>query len=352
MDQAKKHKKPRTTLKDIAKIIGVSPTAVSQALNDKGALTDELRARVKEVAASLDYSPNPAARILRGVRSNAVSVIINYFNNPFFRDFLTGLEQVTDAAGVTYSVSQTRDEPAKERELVRKTAERGTDGIILLNCSNEFAHLQAVSDAFSIPVVLISHTIEDRFAAVQADNMRGARLATEHLLGLDDRPIFHIAGSTEKSGLANRKFGFIQALTEARPGADAEKACLHADALTAAAGYEAMRTLRRDHKPPFGLFVANDEVALGVLNYCRRHSLRLPEDVALVGFSDIDLLETLDIPLTSVRIPQQRMGETAASVLLDLIANPEKRTAPPIITLPVSLVVRESTAGPAARKKQ
>lgn len=339
----------RATLKDIARIVGVSPTAVSQALNGKGKLTDDLRARVKKAAAQLGYSPNPAARILRGANSGVISVIINYFNNPFFRRFLEGLEDVTDGAGVTYSVSQTRDVLTKERELVRKTAEHGTDGIILLNCSNEYKHLQDVSASFSVPVVLISHTIEDRFAAVQADNIRGGRLAAEHLLGLDDRPIFHIAGPLRKSGIVNRKIGFMQALGEARPGVIPEACCFEAPALTAAAGYGLMDVIRREHRPPFGLFVTNDEVALGVLTYCRHHSLSLPRDVAVVGFSDIDLLETLDIPLTSIRIPQRRMGETAARTLLDLIAHPEHRLDPPITTLPVTLIVRESTAGPAAK---
>ena len=335
---------PRATLKDIAAIVGVSPTAVSQALNGKGALTEELRERIKETARSLDYSPNPAARILRGVRSNSIGVVINYFNNPFFRAFLGGLEEVLGAAGLTYSVSQTHDRLDKEQELVRKVAESGADGILLLNCSSEYAHLEAVSRTFSIPIVLISHTIDDKFAAVQADNVRGARLATEHLLDLDDgRPVFHLAGVAAKSGLANRKLGFIEAVRAFRPNLDPEAYCYPVERLTAAAGYQAMERICAGHKPPFGLFVVNDEVALGVLNYCQKHGLRLPEDVAVVGFSDIDLLETLNIPLSSVRIPQQRTGQTAGQVLLDLIAHPENRKCPPIMTLPVSLIVRESS---------
>lgn len=346
MRMKKKETRPgRATLKDIARVVGVSPTAVSLALNGKGSLTEDLRQRIKNTAASLDYSPNPAARILRGVRSNAVSVIINYFNNPFFRDFLLGLEEVTDKAGISYSVSQTHDDLAKEQALVRKAAEQGADGLIVLNCSNEYVHLQAVSDTFAIPIVLISHTLEDRFAAVQADNVKGGRMATEHLLGLDERPVFHLAGPLGKSGIANRKLGFMQAIAGARPGVDAEALCFPVEGLTAAAGYKGMKDVCAKHTPPFGLFVTNDEVALGVLTYCRHHSLCFPEDVAVVGFSDIDLLETMDIPLTSVRIPQHRMGGIAANTLLDLIAHPENRLCPPILTLPVSLIVRESTVG-------
>lgn len=336
--------RPRTTLKDIAAKVGVSPTAVSQALNDKGTLTEELRARIKETARSLDYSPNPAARILRGARSNSIGVVINYFNNPFFRNFLIGLEEVLEPAGVTYSVSQTHDRLADERVLTRKMAEKGEDGLILLNCSAEYAHLESVSRTFSIPIVLISHTLEDRFAAVQADNVRGARLATEHLLEAGDgRPVFHLAGESDKSGLANRKRGFVETVAALRPGVNPEEFCYPVSGLTADAGYQAMAALHAEHAPPFGVFVVNDEVALGVLNYCRDHGLRLPEDASVVGFSDIDLLETLDIPLSSVRIPQERMGQTAGQTLLDLIAHPEYRQSPPVMTLPVSLVVRGSS---------
>lgn len=335
-----------TTLKDIAKLVGVSPTAVSLALNDKGSLTDTLRERIRETARALSYSPNPSARKLRGVRTNTIGIVINYFNNPFFRNFLLGLEEITDEAGVSYSVSQTHDTLHKEQALVRMMAEHGADGIIVLTCSQEYAHLQAVTDQFSIPVVLISHSIEDRFATVQADNIRGGRLAAEHLMSLGDRPLLHIAGIPGKPGLSNRWLGFAQAVAAARPDFVPEKAYYPAQSLTAAEGYQAMDDIMQCHRPPLGVFVVNDEVALGVLTYCRHHALNMPQDVAVVGFSDIDLLETLDIPLTSIRIPQRHMGATAAKILFDLIEHPENRLYPPITTLPVSLVVRESTVGP------
>jgi DNA-binding LacI/PurR family transcriptional regulator len=201
----KNQQKARATLKDIARIVGVSPTAVSLALNGKGSLTAELRSRIKEVSAIMDYHPNSSARLLRGARSNAVAMIINYFNNPFFRKFIVGLESVLVPAGVTYAISQTADNLAREQEQARKLAELGADGLIVLNCSSHFEHLQAVVDSYSIPIVLMSHTLQNHFHAVQADNIRGGYLATEHLLSLDDRPVFHIAGMAGKSGLENRK---------------------------------------------------------------------------------------------------------------------------------------------------
>jgi DNA-binding LacI/PurR family transcriptional regulator len=115
------------------------------------------------------------------------------------------------------------------------------------------------------------------------------------------------------------------------------------DVLTARAGYHAMETICSRHKPPFGVFVVNDDVAMGVLIYCRHHGLSLPDQVAVVGFSDIALLEILDIPLTSIHIPQEQMGALTAQTLLDLIEHPEHRLAPKIQTLPVSLVIRGST---------
>ncbi|MDR1827880.1 MAG: LacI family transcriptional regulator [Methylobacteriaceae bacterium] len=345
-------KLPRATIKDIARVVGVSPTAVSLALNDKGSLTEDLRKRIKDTAAVMNYRPNSSARMLRGSRSNSVSVIINYFNNPFFRSFFLGLEPVLDEAGVTYSVSQTWDSLAKEQELARKAAEHGSDGLIVLNCSAEYAHLKSVSDTFSIPIVLISHTLEDRFAALQADNLRGGYLATEHLLSLDKRPVFHISGMPGKSGLKNRMLGFKSALADLRPEVNPESFIYPVEALTAAAGYQAMETILEHHKPPLGVFVVNDEVALGVVTYVRHIGLKMPEQVAVVGFSDIDLLETLYIPLTSIRIPQKRMGALAAQTLLDLIDHPENRLSPPILTLPVTLVVRESTIGPQQGKKR
>lgn len=336
----------KTTIRDIAKAVGVSAAAVSMALNDKGSLPEARREEIKRVARELHYSPSPVARALRGGRTKSVGVVINYFNNPFFRDFFAGLEQVTDARGFSFWASQSHDTLKKERQLVRMLAEHGMDGLIVLPCCQSEAHLEMAVKTFGIPVVLISHFFEDRYAAVVADNLRGADLAARHLLSLDSRPILHIAGPQEKSGIADRRLGFCRAMARARPDFSEEDSVFFVPGLTAEAGFGVMSRVLERYAPPVSLFVVNDEVALGVLTFCRERGLRIPEDVAVVGFSDIDILKTLGIPLTTVRIPQKAMGETAGRILLDLIEHPARRAHPPVVTMPVTLVVRGSTVQP------
>jgi LacI family transcriptional regulator len=345
--QGKKIK--RATLRDIAQVVGVSPAAVSMALNDKGNLAPKRREEIKRVAAELNYQPNSMARALRGGSSKSIGVVINFFNNAFFRSFFKGLERVTDARGFSFWASQSRDTLKKEREQVATLAEHGMDGLIVLPCSQRASHFEMVAQRYGIPVVLISHCIEDRFAAVVADNLRGARLATRHLLSLDDRPVLHVAGPPHKSALEQRRQGFCRTMAEARPDFSEERSVFQVESLRAEDGYGVMPVILERYAPPFSLFVVNDETALGVLQFCREKGLRLPEDVAVVGFSDIDILETLGIALTTVRIPAEVMGETAANILIDLMEHPEKRACPPVVTLPVSLVVRGSTVGTSPR---
>ena len=338
----------RITVKDIAKIVGVSATAVSMALNNRGSLTEGRREEIKRVAAELGYVPNAGARSLRGSFTQSFGVVINYFNNPFFHDFFMGLEDVTNKIDFSYWVSQTWDDLKQEQQQVRKLAQMGVDGLIVLPCSREISHLTEITSRFNIPLVLISHSLDDHFPAVVADNIVGAALATEHLL-LTRRPVLHIAGPiNDKSGIQQRYQGYCQAMKAADKNFDPNNSIFFVDKLRTKDGYEIMPSILNQYALPISLFVVNDETALGVLNYCHNHNLRVPEDIAVVGFSDIDLIENLNISLTTVAIPRREMGQCAAHKLLAQIGHPSElkqnvNNNEIIMTLPVSLVIRDSS---------
>lgn len=338
----------RITVKDIAKIVGVSATAVSMALNNRGSLTDSRREEIKRVAAELGYVPNAGARSLRGSFTQSFGVVINYFNNPFFHDFFIGLEDVTNKIDFSYWVSQTWDDLKQEQLQVRKLAQMGVDGLIVLPCSTEISHLTEITSRFNIPLVLISHSLGDHFPAVVADNIVGASLATEHLL-LTQRPVLHIAGPTgDKSGIQQRYHGYCQTMKAADNNFNPNEYVFFVEKLTAEDGYQIMTSILNQFTLPISLFVVNDETALGVLNYCHHHNLRVPEDIAIVGFSDIDLLESLNISLSTVAIPRRNMGQCAAHKLLTQIGyyGEVKQNVSfneIITTLPVSLVIRDSS---------
>jgi len=324
----------RVTLEDIAKIVGVSRATVSLALNGKGTLPERRRDEIKRVAAELNYIPNPLAQALRGVRTHSIGVVTNYFSNIYFRDFYVGLEGAADTQGFSFMVSQAYESIEKEKQQVARFSEYGVDGLIVLPCSQENEHLLRVS-ALGIPVVLISNTLGDDFAAVVADNVRGTELAVSHLLSLDERPVFHIAGPLNQSAQQLRRETFCRVMHEARPGVTPE--VYKAKGLRAEAGYACMQKIFREHESPFSLFVCNDETAMGVMTFAREHNLRLPDDVAISCFSGDTAFSSIGVPISTVAVQSRRMGEMTARLLLDLIEHPEERDSPPVITLPVSL---------------
>ena len=333
----------RVTIIDIARAANLSPATVSLALNDKGSMPDERRALIKKIARELHYVPSPVARALRGGSTHSIGVVINYFNNPFFRQFFIGLERVADALGMTFFVTQSHDMLEKEQQQVRQLAQQGVDGLLVLPCSLGEAHLQDVRAAFNIPVVLISNALGDDFPLVTVDNLAGGALVAEHFLSLPPRPNLHLGGPVSKMPMRLRWQGYRDVLLQRDPAFDAQRHYFRVDALRAEDGFAMMPFILDSVAPPFNLFVVNDEVALGVLRYCREKGWRVPEDIAIAGFSNVDILESYGIPLTTVESSAENMGAAALEMLNTLITRPEREMRCPPVSQPVSLIVRGST---------
>jgi LacI family transcriptional regulator len=333
----------RVTIQDIAKRAGVSSASVSFALSGRGKLRRVTRERIHQIANELGYVPNFMAQALRGGRTNTLGVVINHLQNPFFIGVFNGVEEVADANGFSYLISHTHDDPEKERNQVRLMAERGVDGLIVFPCSSEAAHLEKIRDEFGIPVILIGNFFEGRnFLSVTADNWNGAKMAIEHLIALGRSPILHIAGPSDQTMCLFRRMAFEKTISTAFPAVDTSELVFHVKALTPAEGYRIMAEIVSKIGLPLSLFVVNDDTALGVIGYCREHKIAIPNDAAMVGFSDIDLLTSLRIPLTTVRIPAREMGRKAATLVIAAIQSQEMPSSERI-ALPVELIQRDST---------
>lgn len=340
-DQAKKGH--RATIQDIAQKAGVSVATVSLVLNDKGNINVKTRARIKKIAASINYVPNLMAQALRGARTNTIGVVINHLHNPFFAGVFKGIENVADERGFTYLVSHTHDDIGKEQRQVQLLAERGVDGIVLLPCSSDSQHIRAIQREFKLPVALIGNYFENgNFLSVVADNWGGAKAAVEHLISLGRRPVVHIAGPSAQTMCQFRRRAFEQVMADTFSDVSPGERVFSVPAMTPEEGYAVMPRILQSLPIPLSLFVVNDDTALGVLRYCNEKKLRIPEDVAIVGFSDIQILNSLNIPLTTVRIPAEEMGEKAATLIIDAI---KSRKMPPNdrIVLSVELIIRGST---------
>lgn len=333
----------RATIQDIAKKAGVSAATVSLVLNDKGNINVKTRERIKKIAASINYVPNLMAQALRGARTNTIGVVINHMHNPFFAGVFKGIENVADKRGFTYLVTHTHDDIVKEQRQVHLLAERGVDGIVVLPCSKDSRHIETIKRDFKLPVALIGNYFENgNFLSVVADNWGGAKMAVEHLISLGRRPIVHIAGPSTQTMCQFRRRAFEQVMADTFSDVSPGERIFSVPAMTPKEGYAVMPRILKNLPAPLSLFVMNDDTALGVLRYCNEKKLRIPEDVAIVGFSDIEILGSLNIPLTTVRIPAEDMGEKAATLIIDAI---ESKKMPPSerIVLPVELIIRGST---------
>lgn len=334
----------KITLRDVAKALGVSASTVSFALNNKGRLPEERRAEIRDLAAKMGYTPNPMARALRGADTGCIGLVINYFNNPYYRSFIAGLESSANDHGFSFAVTQHRDIIERERKQVKLLAERGMDGLIVVPCTGETDHLTDIIQTYGIPLVLTSHTLPG-FAGVEADNVRGTRMMTEHILSLKRPNNILLAAQMQKSAITTRKEVFCKIMAAHDPNFDAEENVFYTKTLTADGGFRVMGAIAAKFKPPYSVFSVSDEIALGAMRFCRHNRLRIPEDVAIAGYSDIDILEDYGIPLTTVRIPARSIGENVVELLLEMKRNKRIFDCPPIITLPVSLVTRSSTVG-------
>ena len=340
--RGKRTHKPR--IKDIAEQLGVSVATVSRALNDKPGVADDLRKRVIEMAAKLDFTPNMAARSLNGARTGAVAFVVHQHGMPMANDqfyfvMLRAVERTLSKHGYHAMIATVGEREDGRSEELRVVSERRVDGVILAGPDiNSSLALSAIQHG--LPVVLLDNALERTPSdSVVCDNRDGARAAVEHLLSHGHERIAFVGGPRAWLSTRERRAGYEDAMREA----GLEIMVIHEEATTIATGMAAGRRARRRIgalPPPSAVFAVNDAMALGVMRAAREAGCRVPNDLAVVGFDDIDMAEVSDPPLTTVRIAKELMGEMAARQLLELIHT--ERQLPVKSVVATTLVVRMS----------
>lgn len=332
----------RPKIKDIAEMAGVSVATVSRALSDSDLVTEGTRKRIHELARQMDYRPNVSARNLRTRKSKAVLLVVRDVGNPFYLDILKGVEATAREAGYSVLMGNTENDPSRETEFFDMLRDGHADGMILMTgklppASEEVARLRA-----SLPVVVALELIDHSgFPHVQIDNAAAAREAVEHLVALGHKRIAHIAGPLPEILSVQRLEGYRQAM-HAAGLAIPEGYEVRGDYLLES-GSECCRRLFALPAPPTAIFVANDEMAYGVVHELRRLNLDVPRDVSVVGFDDLYLSKAFYPPLTTVSQPRAEIGRKAMTLLLKILSGGENASRGPIV-LPTVLKVRGSTA--------
>ena len=333
-------RKPRVTSVDVARHAGVSQSAVSRALAPGGrGVSEALRARVRASAEALGYRPNAHARSLISGRSRIVGVLFSYLDNPFYADALERLCAALQAEGYHAMVFLEPETTQNVRRTVLDLMDYRVDGIITASVELSSA-LCDECRAFGIPVVMLNRLRDDpRLSAVTTDNVLGGRLAARHLLGIGRARPAILAGWEGASTSRDREWGFGAELRDAGVALHAREVG-HFDLPRAA---EATRRLFGGAgERPDALFAANDYMALRALSVLRHElGLRVPQDVAVVGFDDVAQAAAPEYDLTTLTQPVARMVAHAVRILLA-----EVRGAEPARLAPTpSLVRRGSTGG-------
>ncbi|CAN5342205.1 substrate-binding domain-containing protein [soil metagenome] len=334
-----------TTIKDVAREVGVHPSTVSRALDPtrRDRLGETVVRRVLEAAERLGYRPDSAAASLRSGRSKLIGIIVPDIANPVFSPIISGLEHALSARDYALIVADQAPERAGKGDIIQMLVARRVDGLVLANVSLKDDAVERCL-RWQVPVVLVNRAeSEARVPSVVSDDIAGIRLAVTHLLELGHRRILHVAGPQGLSTGSLRRRGFVESMTAAGLS-PAEADIEEAAAFTRDAGFAAARLLLGRCPDATAVVAANDLLALGVYEALREQNRRCPEDVSVIGHNDMPLVDLVSPPLSTIRISHREMGETTGELLLNLIAGTSPAGAQ-VVTLP-TLVPRLSTRPP------
>jgi DNA-binding LacI/PurR family transcriptional regulator len=325
---------------DLAELSGVSRATVSRVLNG-GSVSEKTRRRVEAILDQTNYRPNMAARSLASGRSNVVGVVMHIdphllFQDPYFGQLMQGMS--TALADRSAGMMLWLGNRSKEETLGTILSMGILEGVVVTANGLDDPLVDGLL-ASSLPTVLVGHRKADRSASyVDVDNVHAADAMTTHLISIGRRRIGYITGSPRNVAAVDRLAGYRRAMQ--RAGLTAADLIVEGDfmAPSGVAGAARLLDLGVD-----AIFAANDSTALGALETISGRGLRVPEDVALAGFDDLEFAVQLDPPLTTVRQGVRQQGEEAVSNLFQLIEDPTG--SPRRVLLPTELVIRQSTVG-------
>lgn len=334
--------KRRTQVKDIALKAGVSPATVSRALSNKGLVAEPTLSRVLEAARQLNYRPNKAARSLRTQKSMVILLVVRDISNPFYLDIFKGVETVAQEAGYTVLMCNTENQPEREASYCSMLRDGYADGMIVMTGRYPSGFAKEKSQLNQFPTVVCLEIIESNpLPSIQIDNRKAAQEATEHLIRLGHKRIAHICGPVPEIMSVLRREGYRDAMAQARlPIPEGYEPI--GDFTVTKGAYLCRQIFSSLPIPPTALFVASDTMAFGAICELYRLGFRVPDDISVIGFDDLEFGKSFFPPLTTIRQPCNAIGCRAMTLLLDVMAG--KAHSNTVIEFPTELILRQSTA--------
>lgn len=333
---------PNLTLEDIAKKAGVSRSTVSRVVNDHPNISAAVRARVLEVIDETGYRPNAAARTLASQRTYTIGLVLPHsvsllFTDPYFPHLLKGVSRACNQADYTLAFFLASSQEDEKNLFTRVTNKGLLDGVLVQSGHHGDQEIIGRLIDAHMPQVVIGRPVRsDNVSYVDVDNLGAAQNAVAHLIRLGHKRIATIMGPSKSTAGIDRREGYLKALSEA--GLPIEQDLIQEGSFAEQGGYTAMQKLLAHH--PDAVFAASDTMALGAIRAIQEQGLRVPTDIAIVGFDGFSLPTLSDIQLTTVYQPVIQVGARAVELLIDLIEN---GTQPPRhVILNSKLMVRSS----------
>jgi DNA-binding LacI/PurR family transcriptional regulator len=327
------------SIKDIARLAGVSHSTVSRALRNSPLIPAQTAQRIQEIAKDAGYAASAVARSLVTRKTEAIGVVVTSIADPFNGEVVAGIEEMANEHGYSVILATSQADPEREITVVRSFQERRVDGILVASSRVGALYMPLLSE-LKIPIVLLNNQHPSEFVhSVTIDNAGGAFQATRHLIELGHERIGYVGDQFGLQSDAERYAGYVNALSEAG---------LHAPREFVARGdgkpegaMDAIKLLLARRDRPTALFCYNDMSALGVLQEAERRRLSVPSDLSVVGFDDIFFAGLLHPPLTTVRQPKKQIGRRAMELLLAVLRNESTEKT---VVIKGELVIRGSTS--------
>lgn len=331
------------TIYDVAKKAGVSPSTVSRVLNKHNNVKEETKKKVEQVCKELNYVPNANASSLRKKNTKTLALIVPEIKNPFFTSILEGFEGRTGKSGYITLICNTNENSKKEKDFIKTIIAKRIDGVAISTVSKSSSHLQAVINR-DIPVVLLDRDIDDLDVdVVCGDSYQGAVDLVNHLIGLGHRRIAIITGPVHLSTSRERVEGYKQALNNANISIDNNliKIDKKSEGYSSKRAYEMAKELLELPELPSAIFVGNNFMAIKVYQALIEENLKVPDDIAIVCFDDLNFMYEIEPFFTTMRQPAFTMGKMAAEILVNKIEGKYENNKQKVKLQP-ELVIRKS----------
>lgn len=323
------------TIVDVARLAGVTPTTVSRVINNRGYISEKTKKRVHEAMDELGYQPNEIARSLTKQKSNTIGVIVPHISHPYFAKLISNLEN--EAAKKDYKIilCNSKEKAEKEKQYLDMCKSNRVAGIIICSGNVESNKI----NTGGIPVVLLEKNFEEGKLGIQCDNYQGGKLATEHLIECGCKKILHFSGVIDEEMPAdNREKAFIDVCSKNEIEYFIKKYDI--DTYNQMNYYDYIKAALNEIEGVDGIFASSDLIAAQVIQVCNEIKIRIPEDIKLVGFDDVDISQLTTPRITTVHQPIKEMARLSIELIDAKYNNIEVNEK---TILPIKLIIREST---------